>query len=120
MKYVIQHHITANSHFDFMIDNGESLDTWQIHESDILPLMSGEPVITKLIQPHRRDYLEYEGPVSRGRGRVEIYDTGKYNVIFREKDLILLNLRGNKLSGKIEIKKTSGSSWKIFFSKFDE
>jgi hypothetical protein len=114
MKYVVQHHITVNPHFDLMIDNGESLDTWQVHEGDMDRLISGKTITAESIEPHRRDYLEYEGPVSQGRGRVEIYDTGEYSDIIREKTHLSLLLKGERLRGKMEIRETAGKSWEIF------
>jgi hypothetical protein len=120
MKFVIHHHITKDTHFDLMIDNGESLDTWQVHEDDLDRLIQGEAVSAELIEPHRRDYLEYEGPVSRGRGRVEIYDRGEYRIILSEESFLSLMLKGKKFIGKIEIKKITGKSCKIIFKKTDE
>ncbi len=103
-----------------MIDNGEFLETWQIKEGDMGRLISEEPITAELIDPHRRDYLEYEGPVSQGRGRVEIYDTGEYTLINRKKTSLSLLLRGKRCNGTIIMQKTSGSSWDIFFNNLDE
>lgn len=69
LRYVILHHEgIAEPHFDLMIETapGGALFTWRV---PCWPIDAG----TQLIQlgEHRRDYLEYEGPVSGNRGRVK-------------------------------------------------
>jgi hypothetical protein len=120
MKFVIHHHRTEDIHFDFMIDNGKELETWQITEDRMEQFIRGEEIPAKLIPPHRREYLEYEGPVSKGRGRVEIYDRGECRIISRKGSFLSFMLKGKKFIGKIEIKKTAGKSCKIIFKKTDE
>lgn len=120
MEFVLLHHITGDSHYDLMVDNGKSLDTWCIDEDDFPLLLSGKTVTARLLEPHRRDYLDYEGPVSQGRGRVERYDRGKYTLLLSKKNLLSLVLRGERLTGNIEIRKRSGDLSEIFFNRSGE
>ncbi len=120
MVFVLLHHITEDSHYDLMVDNGESLDTWQIDEGDFSLLISGKTITARLLEPHRRDYLDYEGPVSKGRGRVKRYDRGEYTLLLHKKNLLSLMLRGERLTGKIEIRITSGDLYEIFFNRSHE
>ncbi len=120
MEFVLLHHITGNLHYDLMIDNGESLDTWQIDEGKFPLLISGKTVTARLLEPHRRVFLDYEGPVSEGRGRVERYDRGEYILLLREKNLLSLMLKGESLIGNMEIRKRPGDLYEIFFNKSGE
>ncbi len=95
MKFVIQHHICEDDHYDLMIESGDSLSTWRISPGDINPLLNGENISLKRIKDHRREYLTYEGPVSGGRGRVEIFDSGECELIpEKNKDIRQYRMRG--------------------------
>ena len=42
MKFVIHLHTTETDHYDFMLDNGESLDTWRISPPDMVSFINGK------------------------------------------------------------------------------
>src|SRR5687768_6328743 len=68
-RYVVLHHTGhGEPHYDVMIESepgAERLLTWR---SPAWPLVEGVPLMA--LGPHRRAYLETEGPVSGGRGQV--------------------------------------------------
>lgn len=70
LRYVVLRHTGyGQAHFDLMIEpsaGAAKLLTWRVPQ---WPLEDGA-VIAPLGE-HRRDYLEYEGPVSGGRGVVK-------------------------------------------------
>ena len=71
-RFVILEHDHPFPHLDFMIEWGDRLRTWRL-------LGEPEPGVTiaaEAIGDHRADYLDYEGPVSGGRGRVKHWDAG--------------------------------------------
>lgn len=75
LRYVVLHHEgVAEPHFDLMIESspGGSLLTWR---SPVWPIES-KVQLTRLGE-HRRDYLEYEGPISENRGRVRRISAGE-------------------------------------------
>ena len=81
LRYVVLHHTgVAEPHYDLMFETapGGKLETFRSHvwppvdDTEVVPL--GE---------HRREYLEYEGPVSGGRGRVKRVAAGTYRAISR-------------------------------------
>ena len=77
------------SHWDLMLEVGESLRTWallscpttgaaaQSYTASLFPACaaaSTENIVgAEPLGDHRRDYLEYEGPVSGQRGRVHAH-----------------------------------------------
>lgn len=77
-RYVVQKHIWGNAtHYDFMFEvpNQERLRSFQIpEEPDQARCQVG--IGCRELPPHRREYLTYQGEVSRGRGVVEIWDSG--------------------------------------------
>lgn len=68
-RYVVLHHTGwGEDHFDLMVEPSQGaakLLTWRTQR---WPLVDGE-ILTPLGE-HRREYLDYEGPVSGGRGEV--------------------------------------------------
>lgn len=89
MRYVILHHTGwIEDHFDLMLETDDTspLLTWRL---DRWP---GPTTIT-LLPPHRRAYLEYEGPVSNNRGEVRRVEAGSYATVQRSDSRwrILLN-----------------------------
>lgn len=64
---ILRHDRVAHPHFDLMFETepGSLLATWQ---SPLWPLL--QPAILTRLPDHRREYLEYEGPVSDDRGHV--------------------------------------------------
>lgn len=65
---VLQHTGYGEAHFDLMIEaaaGAERLMTWR---TPVWPLEHGAALVP--LGAHRRAYLEYEGPVSGGRGQV--------------------------------------------------
>ncbi len=75
-RYVIlRHEGVADPHFDLMfeIEVGSSLATWR---SPTWPI--AQPTRLVKLEDHRRDYLEYEGPVSGDRGTVTRVAAGTY------------------------------------------
>jgi hypothetical protein len=79
MRYVVLHHTGIREpHFDLMLElsPGSELSTWRLlhwppmREDQFTPLPK-----------HRREYLEYEGPVSGDRGEVNRVAAGSYRLI---------------------------------------
>lgn len=59
---------------------------------------------------HRLFYLDYEGPVSGGRGTVARWDAGTCDWLAFEKDRAELELRGTKLVGRAVLRR-EGEAW---------
>lgn len=76
LRYVVLHHTGHDQpHYDLMLEQAEDarllsvrLPTW--------PPTDGMPI--EWTPPHRRIYLDYEGPVSHNRGHVRRVASGTY------------------------------------------
>ena len=82
LRYVIQRHSYAGfDHFDFMFEEAgrETLRSFQLPDEPT-PENLAAGISCRELAPHRKDYLSYEGEVSRGRGTVKIWDAGLLSV----------------------------------------
>ena len=74
-RFVVLHHTGwGQEHLDLMIEpapGAQKLHTWRV---PCWPLRDG--VRLTPLGEHRREYLEYEGPVSGGRGEVRCVARG--------------------------------------------
>lgn len=76
-------------HWDLMFDNGAKLRTWALSAEPweyYETAASRKSAAVALIRAtsladHRREYLDYEGPVSGNRGSVSRVDRGTYRVL---------------------------------------
>lgn len=88
MRYVVLHHTGwGENHFDLMVETDPKglLLTWRL---------DGWPqfVCAVPISPHRRTYLNYEGPVSQNRGTVRRIEQGSYRVLSPSDDELCVEL----------------------------
>ena len=72
--YVILTHDHPFLHWDFMLEQAGVLLTWRLLSEPAV----GAEVRAERLADHRLAYLDYEGPVSGGRGSVVRWDYGTY------------------------------------------
>ena len=89
-------------HYDLMIEQGRALATWRLADRpDALPPRAAMPA--EKLADHRAAYLEYEGPVSRGRGEVTRLDKGNCDVHQTSSGLWLIRFHGQILRGRFQL-----------------
>jgi hypothetical protein len=84
LRFAILHHTGVGSpHYDLMFepDPGAKLATWR---SPVWPIVAPTPV--ERLDDHRREYLDYQGPVSNDRGRVDRVAGGLFHFESRTDD----------------------------------
>jgi hypothetical protein len=96
-QFVVLAHDFPEPHLDFFLETSATgplrsfrLSAWPT---------SGYPVDLLVTPDHRRIYLQYEGPVSGGRGTVRRLDAGHYQLQREEERRLVLRLFGQALSG---------------------
>ena len=74
---VLKHDGVSPPHFDllFETDPRTSLTTWR---SEVWPIITATPLVK--IADHRREYLNYQGPVGADRGSVSRVASGYYRL----------------------------------------
>jgi hypothetical protein len=78
LRYVVlRHEGITQPHFDllFEVSPGSPLASWR---SEAWPLENGSTIVDQ--DDHRPAYLDYEGPVSGGRGEVQRVSAGLHRV----------------------------------------
>jgi hypothetical protein len=108
-RFVILHHrLAEGEHWDLMLEHGDVLLTWRLPDDPVG--RSSLPMPTRRIEDHRKAFLEYEGGISRDRGRVSRVDTG--SVVFEEftEDRIAAVLHSDRLSGRFTLT-AEGDQW---------
>jgi len=103
-RFVLLHHqMPAHqprpAHWDLMLESGEVLWTWALAE---VPTPD-RPTTAERLADHRTDYLEYEGPVSGGRGSVRRHDCGTYRLVQCRAGEITVELDGRLLRGTLQM-----------------
>ena len=113
-RYVILQHETADGqHFDFMLETGGALKTWTLPQ----PPISGVEMDAVALPDHRLAYLDYEGPISGGRGSVTRWDRGTYEVECQSELELIVRLSGEKLVGRAALRHSSVAQnlWHVCF-----
>ena len=100
------------AHYDLMVEQEEALATWQLSGSPG-ELQPGDACPARRLPDHRKAYLTYEGPVSRGRGEVERIDRGTCQAIEAEEARWHIRLEGGRLVGEFELRQADGDDWTL-------
>jgi hypothetical protein len=94
-----------------MLEFESGLRTWRLNA----PPVACQIVLAEPIGVHRPIYLDYEGPVSGGRGTVRRWDAGTYHDLTERDGLAEFGLRGTKVRGHCSIRR-DGDAWKLTFT----
>ena len=86
-------------HWDLMLEFGGSLRTWALKSEPCV----GAAIPADELPRHRSDYLDYEGPVSRGPGTVRRLDRGSFEVIQDSPENLTVELHGELLVGRLQL-----------------
>jgi hypothetical protein len=103
-RFVILEHDHPELHWDLMLETGASLRTWRLARP---PQTPGDAIEALPLANHRLHYLDYEGPVSGGRGVVKCWDAGNYD----EVDADHVRLQGARVRGLVRLTQTGASGW---------
>ena len=110
-RFVLLDHDHPSPHLDFMLEAGGVLWTWRLD----VPPRPGEPRPALRIFDHRTHYLDYEGPVSGGRGSVHRRDWGTFDWVEQADHRLVARLRGQLLQGRLTLRRAEGDSWLVVF-----
>jgi len=109
-RFVILEHDHPHLHWDLMLEAGGVLKTWRLAK----PPVELGPILAEPLGDHRIAYLDYEGPVSGGRGTVTRWDAGSYTLdpASRE-DRLVMYLDCGHVHGRAVLEKTSTGTWTL-------
>ena len=90
-----------------MLENEAALRTWRLdREADAGGIIDAPP-----LADHRLAYLDYEGPVSGGRGSVARWDHGGYRILAESTRIVEVMLQGNRLKGRAVLALRHPGGW---------
>ena len=93
---LLRHEMPASSargsHYDLMLERESDLFTLELRET----LQPEVPQRARELTPHRKAYLDYEGPVSQNRGEVRAVDRGNLSIVTWNDEKIEAELLGER------------------------
>lgn len=103
-RFAVLGHDFPARHWDFLLEAGDFLRSWRLHAEPGL----GRTVPAEPSAHHRTMYLDYEGPVSAGRGAVLCWDRGTFEWVRDDESEVVVELSGRRVSGRVVIRQESG------------
>jgi hypothetical protein len=106
-RYVILEHDFPDRHWDLMLEAGEVLRTWRLAAFP----ERGKPVLAEASFDHRPFYLDYEGPITGGRGAVVRRDAGFCRWQTESDGSVELFFQGRQLMGHAQLRQLPRGEW---------
>ena len=124
LSFLIQRHHARHLHYDMRLERDGVLKSWAIPKEP--PTEAGIKRLAVETEDHPLDYQDFEGSIPEGlygAGEVKIWDKGGYLPIEWKKDLIVFEIRAQRLEGtfclvKLKPKEPKDKNW-LFFKKKD-
>lgn len=102
-RFAVLAHDWPAPHFDLLLEAGPVLRAWRL-----LAEPGTAPVPAEPNADHRPLYLDYEGPVSGGRGAVTRWDAGPFAWVENDAVRVVVELRGVILVGRFALESVGG------------
>ncbi|HUH71367.1 MAG TPA: ATP-dependent DNA ligase [Mycobacterium sp.] len=114
--FVIQEHHARRLHYDFRLARDGVLVSWAVPKN--LPETTSVNHLAVHTEDHPLGYATFEGVIPKGEygaGKVIIWDSGTYDTEkfndSAEKGEVIVNLHGNRISGRYALIRTNGDQW---------
>ncbi|MGH3002041.1 MAG: DNA ligase D [Gaiellaceae bacterium] len=99
--FVVQRHDARRLHYDFRLERGGALASWAVPKG--VPLDPGARALAVHVEDHPLEYASFHGEIpkgSYGAGRVEIWDSGTYELLEEKRNGgLTFALHGARLNG---------------------
>lgn len=116
--FVIHKHHATHLHWDLRLEMDNVLKSWAVPKEP--PVKPGIKRLALQVEDHALDYADFEGDIpddQYGAGKVEILDTGEYNLLERHENRMKFELLGDKLKGiytLFKFPKAGKNAWLFF------
>ncbi len=118
--YVIQKHHASHLHWDLRLEMSGVLVSWAVPKEP--PKEKGIKRLAVMTEDHPIGYEKFHGEIPKGEyggGKVEIWDSGFYELKIKDEKKIEFFIHGKKLKGLYVLVKTNfgskpGKSWLLF------
>jgi hypothetical protein len=112
-RFVVLEHDHPTTHWDLLLQADGVLRAWRL----ATPPTEGAAVAAEPSFDHRLHYLDYEGPVSSGRGRVARWDGGLLTWEADDANRLQVRLAGDRLHGVLRLERGAEGGWQATFTK---
>ncbi len=111
---ILEHHSPRGLHWDFLLQRGESLATWALAQAPV----PQAAIAAQALPDHRLVYLDYEGPISGGRGTVVRWDWGTFEAVQWDAQAAVVLLWGTRLCGEVRLTRAADrpDEWSFVFT----
>lgn len=115
-RFVIHEHYARSHHFDLRLECGGSLWSWAVPKG--MPTDATRNRLAVRVDDHDLDHIDFEdlSPVTgAGPGvvRKSIWDQGRYRTVRSSPDKLVIDIAGERISGRYAIFRTDGNNWLI-------
>jgi hypothetical protein len=106
-RFAILDHDHPFPHWDFLLEAGTALRAWRLLEEPA----RGRVIAAESLPDHRLLYLDYDGPVSGGRGRVVRWDVGEFVWDKEDANDVRVRLSGGRVAGPVRVRLCEDGRW---------
>jgi bifunctional non-homologous end joining protein LigD len=93
-------------HYDLMLEQEDVLKTWRLNSVNF-----SQQLVIRESFDHRKIYLDFEGVLSKNRGKIEIWDKGEYKTKAKTQKEWVVEFKGSKINGKFMLKRLKEREW---------
>ena len=114
LTFVIQEHHARALHWDFRLEHDGVLVSWALPKG--LPLDPKKNHLAVHTEDHPIEYGAFEGDIPKGEYggcHVSIWDHGTYELVKWRDEEIMVDLAGQRATGRYVLFKTSGNDWMV-------
>ncbi|MFN8033648.1 MAG: ATP-dependent DNA ligase [Mycobacterium sp.] len=111
-RFVIQEHHARRLHYDFRLERDGVLVSWAVPKN-----LPDTPAVNHLAvhtEDHPLEYATFEGEIPKGEyggGKVVIWDSGTYTAEKFNPDEVIVDLYGQRITGRYALIQTKGDQW---------
>lgn len=120
-KFCVHEHWASHHHWDVRLEMDKVAKSWAVPKEP--PREEGVKRLVIQVEDHAIEYMNFEGEIEEGQygaGKVKIWDQGKYDLIDRKQDKLVIDFKGKKLKGEyvfIKFKRAGEKQWLLFKKK---
>jgi bifunctional non-homologous end joining protein LigD len=112
--FVVQEHHATALHWDVRLERDGVLVSWAVPKG--LPLDPKRNNLAKQTEDHPMAYATFAGDIPKGEyggGRVDVWDSGTYELEKWQADEVKVVLHGSKVDGRYVFFRTKGDDWMV-------
>jgi DNA ligase D-like protein (predicted 3'-phosphoesterase) len=114
-SFVVHRHLSKRPHYDLRLEMDGVLKSWAVPKE--MPLEAGVKRLAVQVEDHPLSYISLAGTIpegSYGAGKVEIWDSGEYDLVESKPKEFVVAFKGKKLKGRYALVNFREKNWLVF------